>query len=432
MQDLEQFKHKKFPSIDSRYFQRNYPELYSYLMTHYTDSDSFSERLYRFQNNLDVRPVCRVCSSRVVFENRTVGYRKYCCRRCSNNDPNKKDLSRTSCLERYGVDNFSKTKEFNNIFKEKYYTIRSKTKKTNLERYGTENPMQNETVRSKTKKTNLERYGTENPMQNETVRQNFKESLLDTYGVDHYSKTKSFKEKIRSTSIEHYGVSHPFASSEIKSKIRQTNLERYGTENPMQNETVQSKAKKTNLERYGAENPFASSEIKSKIRQTNLERYGAESYSQTDNYKEHIKHIQSEIQKKSYETKKLNGTFNSSKIEKEFKDWLDSNNINYKYQYRSEEYPFNCDFYFPDKNLYLEIQGSWVHGHHPFDPESAQDQKTLQSWKDKHSDFYDNAIETWTIRDPKKRLWVKEHKLNWKEVFSTNLKEVLNIFLYEQ
>ena len=38
------------------------------------------------------------------------------------------------------------------------------------------------------------------------------------------------------------------------------------------------------------------------------------------------------------------------------------------------------------------------------------------------SDFYHNAIETWTIRDVKKRNFAKEHNLNWVEFFNLKFK----------
>ena len=60
---------------------------------------------------------------------------------------------------------------------------------------------------------------------------------------------------------------------------------------------------------------------------------------------------------KIIETKRENKTFNSSSIEEKFNTYLIENNISFIRQYRSELYPYACDFYFPDYNLYLEIKG---------------------------------------------------------------------------
>ncbi len=124
--------------------------------------------------------------------------------------------------------------------------------------------------------------------------------------------------------------------------------------------------------------------------------------------------------------RKHNGTLNASKIEHDFKKWLDDNNINYKYQYMNDNYPFNCDFYFPDKDIYLEIQGYWGHGRHPFDPNNEDDVNLLNKWISKNTKHYNAAIEVWTIRDPLKRQWAHDHNLNWHEVFTIKLTDLIN------
>lgn len=133
------------------------------------------------------------------------------------------------------------------------------------------------------------------------------------------------------------------------------------------------------------------------------------------------------VQSKMYHTKKNKNNLNSSKLEKDVKEWLERNHINFKYQYKSEEYPFNCDFYFPDKNLYLEIQGSWTHGNHPYDKNNKDDQKIVEEWKNKNSEYYNNAIYNWTVRDVNKRKYAKKHNLNFCELFQPSFKQVIDI-----
>lgn len=158
--------------------------------------------------------------------------------------------------------------------------------------------------------------------------------------------------------------------------------------------------------------------IKNDQKKTCQERYGCDSYLQTKDY-----------QRKSYITKKKNHTFNTSKIEEELTQWLTKNNIKHIRQYKSELYPFCCDFYFPDYDLYVEIQGSWTHGKHPFDENSPDDVKKLNMWKEKslNSEYYKNAIEVWTECDVKKRLTAKQNNLNYLEIFSTQLGECIDI-----
>ena len=234
------------------------------------------------------------------------------------------------------------------------------------------------------------------------------------------------KEKRKQTSLKHYGVEIPSKCQIIKDKMKRTLLDVYGVDHPSKSPEIQERKRQTTLNHYGVENPFASPEIKEKIKQTCLDKYGEENPAQSQMVKDKIISKSAEIQQKSYETKKKNHSFKSSKFEQEFKKWLDDNNIDYRYQYKSDKYPFNCDFYFPDKDLYLEIQGHWTHGKQPFDPNNQDDITYLNFMKSKNTKFYDNAIDVWTIRDPLKRSWAKDHKLNWVEVFSTNLDDILD------
>ena len=72
-------------------------------------------------------------------------------------------------------------------------------------------------------------------------------------------------------------------------------------------------------------------------------------------------------------------------------------------QYKSDKYPFACDAYDPVSDVYFEYNGTWTHGGRPFDPNSTEDIAKVEAWKSKNTEFYDNAVETWTVRDPKKR-----------------------------
>jgi hypothetical protein len=109
---------------------------------------------------------------------------------------------------------------------------------------------------------------------------------------------------------------------------------------------------------------------------------------------------------------------------------LKENNINYKTQYKSELYPFVCDFYFPDSELYLEINAHWTHGGHPFDSTNKDDLIKLNQWKQNNTHYYNNAIETWTVRDVLKRETAKNNNLNYIEVFSNKLNKIIDSISY--
>ena len=90
--------------------------------------------------------------------------------------------------------------------------------------------------------------------------------------------------------------------------------------------------------------------------------------------------------------------------------------------YNKDKYPFCCDFYIPELDLYIEYNGSWTHGSHPFDSTNTEDIKILEKWTEraKSSKFYENAINTWTVRDVNKRNIAKKNELNYIEFWNLN------------
>ena len=133
---------------------------------------------------------------------------------------------------------------------------------------------------------------------------------------------------------------------------------------------------------------------------------------------------------KQYITKKLNNSFNTSKPEELFyKTLLELNKNKTIYrQYKDDRYPFYCDFYIKELDLFIELNYHWTHGGKPF-IEDDDCLKTLNEWKEKAktSKFYENAIEVWTRRDVKKREIARKNNLNFIEIF--NEKDIENLLL---
>lgn len=95
-------------------------------------------------------------------------------------------------------------------------------------------------------------------------------------------------------------------------------------------------------------------------------------------------------------------------------------------QFTTSTYPFQCDFYVKTLDLFIELNGSWTHGSHPFNPNVEADIATVEKWKAKHTKYYDNAIATWTVRDVNKRTIAKQNNLNLREFWTV---EELKLFL---
>ena len=384
-----------------------------YLNNRYSDSLSVKETLYRIKHNIEIRPVCPICGNNVLFNKK--GYFSTTCSKECTNKLRKQHIDET-LIKLYG------TTTYNNV---------EKTKKTCLEKYGVENVAQDNNVKNKTKKTCLEKYGVEYITQSNTFKQKTKETCLEKYGVEYITQSNTFKQKTKETCLEKYGVEYATQSETTKQKTKESCLEKYGVEYATQSEATKQKTKETCLEKYGVESPLLSVDIQEKIKQTNIRRYGVEvACNNSEIRKKIINTFKSETsQQKRNNTLSKNNTWNTSSIELLIKQFLLDNNINFIYQYKSDVYPFNCDFYFPDNDLYLEIQGSWTHGGHPYNENDINDIKLANIWKNSSSKYYNNAYQTWVIRDVTKRNIAKQNKLNYHEIFSIKFAEIIEIIL---
>ena len=131
-------------------------------------------------------------------------------------------------------------------------------------------------------------------------------------------------------------------------------------------------------------------------------------------------HLSKETINKALNTRIKNQTLGKSKEEDYIYYLLLDKFKNTKRNYKSKEYPFHCDFYIPELNLYIEYQGFWTHGNEPFDESNKEHIKIIEKWKVKNTIQYNKAIDDWTRRDPLKRQTAKENGLNWIEFFNIN------------
>lgn len=125
---------------------------------------------------------------------------------------------------------------------------------------------------------------------------------------------------------------------------------------------------------------------------------------------------------KDYITRKKNNTFNSSAPEKELLEKLKIENPNktiISHYKDKDRYPYYCDFYIVEDDLFIELNAHWTHGGKPFDENDKECQEQLAVWKEKakQSKFYEAAIETWTIRDVNKLQCAIKNKLNYQTIY---------------
>lgn len=293
----------------------------------------------------------------------------------------------------------------------------------------------NKMIAESQKKYMLYKTGYSNAMKNPKHRQKLKESLqktfskhgqeiaekrkqtcLNNYGVENPSQSSIVKNKKKQTTLNNHGVDNPFKSSAIRRKIKETCNQKYGGLTWEANSSLRSKYEETMIEKYGCINPMQNSEISNQV--SNTLKQNQELYKQRNIEKYGVAYPTSleETKKKINDTKRKNSTFNCSKIEDRIYAELCQIFSEVIRQYRCESYPFSCDFYIPSLQLFIEYNGHWTHGGHPFDP--SKDFKTLELWKKKDSKYFNNAIYTWTDLDVRKLNCAIKNDLNYKVFYN--------------
>lgn len=422
-------------------------EIASYMQNRFSFTQDYKEVYYLIYYGLNERPKCPVCGKEVPFAKFNIGYRKYCsleCQRSEKGKQIKKDCCKQTCLDKYGVSSVLQLEE-----------VKKKSEETSLRKYGCKRPSQSEVVKQHTRENNLKKYGSVTHMSSQEIKDKIKQTCLERYGVDNVFKCDDIKKKVEQTCLERYGTVNVQQNSNIRKKTQETCIERYGGVSPLLNDEVKEKASSTLLQKYGVYNAMQSDEVKLKATQTCLERYGCENYSQTDEYKERyqktclerygvtntllldvckersLNTIQEkygvnyafsnkDIQKRALEAS-LQSSSSKSKAEDAIYEELcciyGKNNI--IRQYKSNVYPFHCDFYIQSEDLYIEYQGSWTHGSRPYIEGDTTCVQQLQLWKEKavNSEYYKDAIETWTYRDVIKRETAHRYNLNYIEIW---------------
>lgn len=255
-----------------------------------------------------------------------------------------------------------------------------------------------------------------------------KRTMKQKYGVENASLDKNMVEKRQKTLANNWGVSCYLKSDICKEKTKKHNLKKYGVDYFVQTDEFKDKAKESWVKNYGVDNPFKSKEIKDKIKRMNFEKYGFENYSKTKKFRYYMDKNREEINQKIYQTKRNNCTFNSSKPEKDIERILKEKYPQTKIQYKSESYPFNCDFYIPEIDTYIEYQGTWFHGGESYIGTNEQKEK-LKLWETKLNSghkSYSRAIRIWNEEDVLKRRTAQQNNLNYLEFF--NMRQFMDWF----
>lgn len=130
-----------------------------------------------------------------------------------------KKNTKKSIKEKYGVENVFILK-----------TIKEKIKETNKQRYGVENPMQNDSIKNKNhhyhsentinkiKETNQLKYNSNSYTQSDIGKYKIKNIFIDRYGKENPMQDNSIKNKVFNTNIKNIGYKSNFDDPEYRRK----------------------------------------------------------------------------------------------------------------------------------------------------------------------------------------------------------------------
>ena len=197
-------------------FSKCFPELYKDIMSaEICANKSFSERLFIYFNP-HATGLCKVCGRPTKFRNFKSGYPIYCSSKCSNSDPDKKETCRQTVINRYGVENVSKSS-----------VVKDRICNTFKEKYGVEWVGQSKEAQAKQKATCIEKYGVPTPFQMDDFQEKSIQTCRKKYGTDYATQSQEVKSKITASYIDKTGFTNPSYNPDVIDKRRETNFKNF-------------------------------------------------------------------------------------------------------------------------------------------------------------------------------------------------------------
>lgn len=296
-----------------------------------------------------------------------------------------------------------------------------------IAQHGTDNPFKLGEYQEKAAQTREERYGARYTLAEGSVfadeaRKKAQEALEPIRRAKRERtlarKKREREERQRERAI--YGYRRRCLTDEEKAVANErriaTSRLRYGVDHPSQRTSFRQE-----VSQY-MRNPENQQRIRANTVKTNQERYGVAYTMQLPERRREQSRRMSDPshQRRIVSAKRENGTFNTSSSEDALHELLveyaDQHSMTVVRQHRDEErYPFAVDFYIPERDLFIELNGSWSHGGHWYEVDREMDQKTVHTWckKGEKSQYYLNALGTWTERDVRKREAARDAQLNY-------------------
>ena len=179
--------------------------------------------------------------------------------------------------------------------------------------------------------------------------------------------------KISNTCKKRFGSAFALMNDSVRKKRELTCIKKYGKPYARQTPDCIEKHRRTCIQKYGVDWATKTDKIKNRISDTVKIKYGKNWISQTNQVKQKISKVLQEpgVQHKRIESCRKNGTLGNHKtlVEKAVEELLverfGSDDVKYQY-FDKDRYPFHCDFYVKSLDLFIEVNGFWMHGNIPY------------------------------------------------------------------
>ena len=295
---------------------------------------------------------------------------------------------------------------------------------TMLRLYGVRYASQSEVCLANSRATCLDRYGVEHWSKlpevrlamSERVRANAvvwrrkaEATCLNKYGVTNWMQTAEARQMMREYALADLDAH--------MARFRQGMINAYGVPYNMQRPEM-----RVWLSNFMRQHRF---EFDAKSRKTSLNKYGVEYWTQTTEARERMRNFMRIHAHEIAEKKRLNGTLNTSRGEVMLYHMLvekfgfDDVFTEYDLDLR---YPFRCDFYIKSRDMFIELNAHWSHGCHWYGS-GRGDVALSEAWS-QGSDGYRAAFDVWTVRDVMKREVARQSNLNYVVFWSSCLTDV--------
>ena len=159
-----------------------HPNIKQYIENKFKDSESIQESIRRIQLNIEEKPKCPICNNPVKFLAFYVKTNKF--------------IFSTCCSKECGT----------------LFAI-SNGKKTNIAKYGVDNPSKLKQIKEKIKLSHKKTVE-----ENAIINEKRKQTCLLKYGVDNINKLPQIKEKFKNTCLIKYGCTNPTKNKKNKRK----------------------------------------------------------------------------------------------------------------------------------------------------------------------------------------------------------------------